>query len=173
MSGDVTNAHLWADADVYVAQSLTSTNPLTAADPFDATWDLTGLLDGDDGFTETRDEDSSDYFAWGGFLVKTSRKNFKLTKKFSVLEDNPTTRSLIWPGSSSTQIIVPKPGPVKLAFELREGADVKRLITKQHAIVTVDGDIQENESDLSKVGLAAVIYPDASGVLFDVQSSAA
>lgn len=172
MSGEPDNASLWADADVYVGQDLTSVNPATAADPFGATWDFVGLLDGDEGFTRTRDQDESDFFAWGGILVRTSRKNFKLAQKFTVLEDNPITRGLIWPGSTDTELIVPKPQPVKLGFELREGAKVKRLITRKHAIVTVDGDEQENESDLTKVGLIATIYPDADGVLFDRQASA-
>lgn len=171
MSGEPDNTSLWADADVYVGTVGTSILPATAGDPFDATWDLAGLLDGGDGFTEARDQETGDYFAWGGILVKTSRRNFKLTKKFSVLEDNPTTRELIWPGSSDTEILVPKPQPILLAFELREGAKVKRLITRKHAIVDVDGDLQENETDLAKAPLAAVIYPDGAGVLFDRQSS--
>ena len=172
MAGDSDNAALWADADVYVGKTLAAALPLTADDPMGAEWDLVGLLSGDDGFTETREEDESDHFAWGGILVKTSRKNFKLTKSFTVLEDNPTTRALIWPGSTDSEIIVPKPQPVKLAFELREGAKTKRVITRKHGVVKVDGDITENETDLAAVTLAAEIFPEPStGVLFDRQFS--
>jgi hypothetical protein len=168
MSGTPANASLWTDADVYISANLSAANPASASAAFSGEWSLVGLLDGDDGFTEARDVDTSDLFAWGGILVRTSRRNFKLTKTFSVLEDNPVTRSLIWPGSTSSQLIVPTPGFVKIAFETREGGKVRRMISKYRAMVEVDGDITDNETDLTKVTLVATIYPDAAGVLFDV-----
>lgn len=170
MSGNTENARLWADADVYIGP-LTATNPASVSEEFSADWGLVGLLDGDDGITETRDVDTSDLYAWGGILVRTSRKNFKLTKKFSALEDNATTRGVIWPGSPAGTLIVPRPVPVKVAFETRDGDTVRRLITKRYAVIDTDGDLAENESDLSKVGLAAVIYPTAAGELFIEQKS--
>ena len=172
MAGNPDNAALWAEADVYVAP-LGSPLPADADAPFSSAWKLVGLLDGDDGFSESRDEDKNDYFAWGGILVRTARRHFKLTKSFSVLEDNATTRGLIWPGSTDTEIVVPRPGKVMLAFETREGDKVKRVITRRHAEVDVAGDITENESDLTKVSLDASIFPDGDGVLFDRQESAA
>jgi Bacterial Ig-like domain (group 2) len=173
MAGDPTKAQLWTNADVWIASALTTANPASVAAAFGAGWGLAGLLDGDDGMPESRDEDTSDMYAWGGFLVRTSRRNFKLTKKFSVLEDNTVTRALIWPGSTDTQIVVPRPVPVKVAFEVRDPStgQMERLITRNYALVTVDGDVDKNETDLSKVTLAAVVYPDANGVLFDRQSA--
>lgn len=165
MAGDPTNASLWTDADVYVGP-LTAVNPATIDDPFGSDWGLVGLLDGDEGFSESRDEDKDDKYAWGGILVRTSRAHFKLTKSFTALEDNATTRSLIWPGSTDTQIVVPKPQPVKIGFETREGATVKRLITARYAEVDVDGDITENETDLTAYPLVATIFPTAEKVLF-------
>lgn len=173
MSGDPDKAALWADADVYVGIVGTSEIPTSAAEPFGATWDLCGLLNGEDGFTQTREQEKGDYYAWGGILVKTSRRNFKLSMKWSVLEDNDTTRGLIWPGSTESELVVPRPGPILLGFELREGDKVKRLITKRHAVVDVDGDVQENESDLTKYPLVADIFPDAAGVLFHRQEATA
>lgn len=168
MAGDPTNASLWTDADVYVGP-LDAVNPATVDDPFPAEWGLVGLLDGDEGFNESRDEDKDDKYAWGGILVRTSRAHFKLTRSFTALEDNDTTRSLIWPGSTSTQLIVPRPVPIKLAFETREGDVVRRLITAQHAEVDVDGDVQENETDLTTYPLVATIFPTAGKVLFNRQ----
>lgn len=165
MAGDPTNASLWTDADVYVGP-LTAVNPATIDDPFPAEWGLVGLLDGDEGFTESRDEDVDDKYAWGGILVRTSRAHFKLTKGFTALEDNQTTRSLIWPGSSDTQIIVPKPERVKVAFETREGDTIKRLITAQYAEISLDGDVTENETDLTTYTLVATIFPTSGKVLF-------
>lgn len=171
MSGDPTKADLWTNADFYVAASLSTVSPATISDPFGAGWGLTGLLNGDDGMPESRDEDTSDMYAWGGILVRTSRKNFKLTKKVSILEDNPVTRALIWPGSSDSEIVVPRPVPVKAGFEVRDPGTgkIERLITRNYAIITVDGDRDVNETDLTKTALACVIYPDANGVLFDRQ----
>lgn len=171
MSGNTENARLWADADVYIGEDLTAANPADVSTAFGATWGLVGLLNGEDGFTEAREEETSDHYGWGGILIRTARRNFKLTKKFSALEDNAITRALLWPGSAAGQIIVPRPIPVKLAFETRDGDKIRRLITKRYAVITVDGDVTENESDLTKYELLATIYPDATGVLFDEQKS--
>jgi len=169
MSGTPANASVWADADVYIAP-IGSTIPADTSTPFSGAWSLVGLLDGSDGFEESRDEDVKDHFGWGGILIATSRKNFKLTKKFSVLEDNAATRSLIWPGSTATQIIVPRPANLMVAFETRTGSKVRRVISKNYAQVTVDGAIKDSEEDLTKRPLAAVIFPDSAGVLFAVQA---
>ena len=172
MAGDPANASLWADADVYVGP-LTAPNPADVDTAFGAEWDLVGLLDGDEGFTQSRDEQTGDHFAWGGVLVRTSRRNFKLTVGFTALEDNETTRELIWPGSTSSLLVVPRPERIRIAFETREGDKVKRLIAHYQAEVDVDGDIVDNESDLTAYGLIATIFPDADGNLFDIQETAA
>ncbi|MFJ1581784.1 Ig-like domain-containing protein [Streptomyces sp. NPDC088197] len=170
--GDPTKTNLWTNADVYVSP-LGTANPATVTAPWPVGWGQTGLLAGDDGMPESRDEDVSDMYAWGGILVRTSRKNFKLTKKFSALEDNVTTRALIWPGSTETQIVVPRPSPVKIGFETRDPSTgkIERLITRNYGLITLDGDRDINETDLTKAVLAAVIYPDANGVLFDRQAA--
>lgn len=168
MSGDPTKASLWADADVYVGP-LEAPNPADYDAPFAAAWGLVGLLDGEAGFTHARSEDTSDFFAWGGVLVRTSRRNFKQTVGFTALEDNDTTRSLIWPGSTATALFVPRPVPVKLALEKREGRRVHRLITALEARVSLDGDVTESESDLTKYELLSTIYPTGDGQLWVVQ----
>lgn len=173
MGGTPENARLWANADVYIADSLATANPANVGAVFGAGWNQVGLLDGDDGMPEARDEDTDDKFAWGGILVRTSRSHFKLTKSFSALEDNAIVRSILWPGSTDSVIKVPVPIPRKIGFEVRDpgtGA-VKRLITRNHAIITLDGDLDENETDLSKMTFAAVVYPDGNGVLFDRQAA--
>lgn len=169
MAGDTANAALWSDADVYVAP-LGTTGPTEGTADWPAGWELVGLLNGDDGFTTTREQDVNDLYAWGGILVRTSRKNFKLTKKFSALEDNAVTRDLIWPDSPAGQIIVPKPKDVLIGFETREGDKVHRLITADHAQCDIDGDIVENESDLTKYEIVATIFPTGDKVLFDEQT---
>lgn len=169
MAGDPTLAQLWPDADVYVGPT-DAPNPATALDDFPAEWGFVGLLDGDQGFPQSRDEEVSDHYAWGGILVRTSRRNFKLTIGFTCLEDNPETRSLVWPGSPPGQIVVPRPARIKIAFETREDVKVKRLISAFQAEVNVDGDITDQESDLTRYPLQATIYPSAAGVLLVEQN---
>lgn len=171
MSGDPTKANLWTDADVYVSFDLSAALPADANTPFGGAWSLVGLLDGDDGFPETRDEDTDDKFAWGGILVKTSRQHFKLTKAFTCLEDNATTRQLVWPGSTDTQIVVPRPAKVLVAFETREGDKVRRLITADHGECSLDGDHGENETDLESATIITTVFPTGDGVLFNRQST--
>jgi hypothetical protein len=171
VAGDPLKANLWTDADVYISTNLSATLPANASTPFGVDWDLVGLLDGDDGMPESRDEDTDDKYAWGGILVRTSRAHFKLTKSFTALEDNDTTYSLLWPGSTSTQIKVPRPAKVLVAFEVREGAKVRRLITANYAEVSLDGDHGETETDLESMTFAATIFPTGAGVLFIKQTT--
>lgn len=173
MSGDIANASNWPDADVYVAPLGTSL-PATVDDDFPAGWELVGLLDGETGFPEAREEEQNDFYAWGGTLVRRVRRNFKLTKSFTALEDNDTTWSLIWPGSDPDEVVVPRPENLLVAFEVREGEKVKRLITANYAQVDVVGEITDNESNITRYELAATIFPDSTTSppkLFEVQKT--
>jgi len=168
MSGNPDNASIWGDADVFVGD-VDALNPTNIDTPFGGDWDLVGLLDGDAGFEESRSQDSSDYFAWGGILVRTARRNFKLTRKFVVLEENAVTMGLIWPGSGQGERRVPKIKRFKLGFETTDGEKVKRVITRRYAEVSEVGTIKDSESELTKIEITVDIFPDADGVLFDVQ----
>jgi len=161
MAGDPSNANLWPNADVYTAPVGTAL-PATVDDDFPAGWDLVGLLDGDAGFAHSRDESVSDLYAWGGVLVRRSRKNLKVSVKFTALEDNAVTRALVWPGSTETSIVNPVPERILIAFETREGDKITRLISAYEAEVEVDGEIKEGEADLTKYALVATIYPDTA-----------
>lgn len=168
MAGDPDKASIWGDADVYVAD-VDGETPANVDAPFGGDWDLVGLLDGDAGFEESRSQDSSDFFAWGGLLVRTSRRNFKLSRKFVALEENAVTLGLIWPGSGQGERRVPRIKRVKLGFETVDGDKVKRVITRRYAEISEVGTIKDSESELTKLEITVDIYPDADGVLFDVQ----
>lgn len=170
MAGDVTNARLWRDADVYVGPT-DATNPADVDTVFGGDWDLVGLLDGEAGFVQSRDEETDDFYAWGGVLVRTSRRNFKLTVTFTALESNETTKALLWPNSEPGEIAVPRPVRQKIGFETREGETVHRLITKHEAEIVLNADLTESESELTKYEFIATIYPDADGVLFVEQET--
>lgn len=169
MGGNTDNAAIWPDADVYVAFDLDEPNPADETEDFGAGWDLLGLLDGGQGFVESRNEDVTEHYAWGGILVRTARKNFRLTRQFTALENNTATRRLAWPGSAAGERKVPRLEKVKVAFEIREGDKVARVITRNYAEITVNADIVDKEDDLTKYPFLVTVYPDADGVLFDEQ----
>lgn len=171
MSGDPTNAALWADADVFLAATIATANPTSVATPFGLDWGLLGLLDGEAGFEEGRSEEKKDFFGWGGFLIRTSRRNFKMTKKFTCYEDNKFVRRLVYPGSTSTQIVVPRHLPIKLGFEQRDDDRTERLITRRHAVVDDIGTIKDSETELKQFEITVAIFPDSTGVLFDRQTT--
>lgn len=168
MGGDPANASLWADADVYVAD-LGAAIPADEDTAFSGDWDLIGLLDGDEGFSYERSESKTDHFAWGGVLVRTSRKDFKMTAKFTALEWNDTVRGLVYPNSPAGTIIVPRPNRILIAFETREDDVVRRLISAYQAEVDVDGTITDQEDDLTRYPLIATIFPNGDGELFTEQ----
>jgi hypothetical protein len=167
--GDPQNARLWQDADVFVSFDLDAEAPTDVDTEFGTEWDLVGLLDGEQGFVHGRSEDVADHFAWGGILMRTSRRNFKQTVTFRCFERNETTHRLMWPGSTGGQIKVPKPERVKVAFEVRDGDQVRRLISAYQAEIVVDGDVTDNEQDIAAVQFVATIYPDTDGVLWEEQ----
>lgn len=163
MAGDPTQTALWADADVYISFNTATAEPADVDTVWPAGWDFVGLLDGDDGFTEAREEDVNDHFAWGGILMKTSRAHYKETRSFSAFEDNDITFRLKRPGSTRNgNLVVPRPERVLIGFETREGDKVHRLISAFEAEVVVDGDQTENETDPAKTTFIATIYPDTS-----------
>lgn len=170
MAGDPKNAAVWANADVYIG-GLTAVNPSGGA-PFGSDWDAVGLLNGDDGFSEKADVDTNDFYAWGGLLIATSRKNFKLARTFTAYEDNPTMFDLWWPGHDVTfdeatggyegDLNVPDlQAKFKIAFEVRTGATIKRAISANYAQLDERGEAKESESDVASRQATVAIYPSA------------
>lgn len=174
MTGNPDNAAVWAGADVYVG-ALTATEPTGGAD-FGAEWDAVGLLNGDDGFTESMETETNDFYAWGGILIATTRRNFKLTRQFTAYEDNETVYGLVYPGSELTfdgsggyegDLKTPNLQHMfKIGFQTNTGDTIKRVISRNYAQVDERGDSTESESDLASRQLTVAIYPDSGGTLF-------
>lgn len=165
MANDIDNANAWADADVLIAP-IGSAIPATVDDPFDGDWSYIGLLDGDKGFTHNRAEDASDKFAWGGILMKRTRKNFKETVAWDAYEYNEAVRSIIYPGSTAGVRKVPRPQPILVALEKRDGDTVRRLISSKHVIVDAVGETKDNEGDVSAYPCMASVFPTEDGELW-------
>lgn len=174
MAGNVNGPRLWEGADLYTAPEATAL-PATLTDAMSTTplWKAVGLLS-EDGASESRDEDSADYFAWGGKLVRTQRSKHKRTIQVTCLEDNLTVFGLVNPGGSTATtatgvntrtIKIPKSDRVAFVLELVDGAVTKRRHIP-HGEVTEVGEVTLSESDLQAYALTITIYPDAADVLY-------
>ncbi|MGZ0151875.1 phage tail tube protein [Kribbella sp. WER1] len=173
MAGDSSNASLWTNADVYFAPDGTAA-PTDVTTPPAVAYKLVGLLDGDEGFTEAREDETNEHYAWGGILVRQTKSKHKRTIRFVALEDNENTFALVNPGSTrttnagltSSTVKVPVSGDIHaFLFEVREGDKIKRRHVKR-AEVTEVAEIKESETELSVFDITITIYPDADGTLY-------
>lgn len=179
MAGDPNNVHIWAEADVYVlkpsditsGQDIDDMVPTDADTALAAAWKPAGLLNGDAGFEESAEWDETEHSAWGYGVIKVGYKDFKMERKFTTLEENPTVAYLRSKNDTATAVIVSKPADVYLAFEKRDGDAVHRLISKMPASV-VYGGRTENESDLPEIEFTSKIFPNSAKELFFIQESA-
>lgn len=172
MAGDTDNVDLWQDADVYIGE-VGATEPTDVTTAWGGDWDLVGLLDGDEGFTQTREEDTSERYAWGSILVKKTRSKHKRTIRFVALEDNDTVFNLVNPGSdretagglTTSTVKVPRYAEFAIGFETREGDKVKRRLVKRADIEEV-GEIKDTEADVTVYEITVVLLPEEDGTLY-------
>ncbi|QWY81834.1 major tail protein [Microbacterium phage Honk] len=175
MAGNAKNTSQWAGADVFIAPEGTD-GPTDLVAAWGSGWDAAGLLDGEEGFTEGRDSESSESYAWGGLLYKSTRSKHKRTFRFVALEDNAVVFGLVNPGSERTAaggvrtstVKTPKAG-VRFAvgFELREGDKVKRRYAKSAEVVEV-AEIKESESEPTVYDITVVVFPESDETLYRV-----
>jgi hypothetical protein len=179
MAGTATNTSLWSGADVYTAVSGTA-GPTDTTTAWAVAWTALGLLDGEGGFAETREDDSSDFYAWGGLLVKTSRSKHKRQIKFTVLEDNAATFALLNPGSTrnivtttaTSTIKVPTYPIIAIGFETVAADGIKKRRFAKTAQIAEVGEIVESESGITTREVTVTIFPEADGTLYkDVQTA--
>ena len=180
MAGNPSNVNIWDEADVYVlfpdsfapGETIEDHLPATIDEDMPAAWDLVGLLDGDGGFGESRDWDSTDHFAWGFGKIKVSRRNFAMQRTFTALEENATTDRLYSPGDTLNHVRVQKPAEAYFTFELRNQADgrTKRLTTTMPCPTTAP-EKNENESDLASKEFTVDIFPNSNRELFIKQDA--
>lgn len=173
MAGNVNGPRLWEGADFYVAPEATAL-PTALDDAMSTTplWKAAGLLS-EDGASEARDEDTADFYAWGGKLIRTQRSKHKRTLQVTCLEDNLTVFGLVNPGSTATTaggvntrtVKIPKSDRASFVLELTDGAVTKRRHIPSGEVTEV-AEVSLSESDLQAFALTVVIYPDANDVLY-------
>lgn len=181
MAGNPANVKIWEDADVRIlkpsalgaGETIQDLLPTAITAPFEADWLLVGLLDGSDGFGESREWDESEHTAWGYGLIKVSSRNFKMTRTFTALEENEVTEFLYSPGDTATVVKVAKPANVYVAFETTSDlAEKQRRITTMPSRV-VAPESNRNEEDLASKEFTCNIFPNSAKELFYKQTSAA
>jgi hypothetical protein len=137
-----------------------------------ADWKAVGLLS-EDGASEARDEDTSDFYAWGGKLIRTQRSKHKRSISVTCLEDNLVVFGLVNPGSTVTTtagvntrtIKIPKSEKRSFTLELTDGDVTKRRHIPTGEITEV-GEVTLSESDLQAFELTITLYPSADDVLY-------
>lgn len=173
MSGNVNNPRLWEGADLWTAPVGTAL-PATLTDDMSTVpnWKPVGLLS-EDGASEARDEDSTDFYAWGGKLIRTKRSKHKRSIKVTCLEDNLTVFGLVNPGSTATTasgvntrtVKIPKSDKRSFVLGLMDG-DISRRRHIPTGEITEVGEVSLSESDLQAFELTITIYPDVNDVLY-------
>lgn len=173
MAGNADNTSLWTGADVYTAPKGTA-GPSDLTSNWPSAWKPLGLLDGGEGFVETRDQTVNKHYAWGGILFRKSVSEQSRTFKFTALEDNDNVFLLANPGSTSTTAagvrtrvnVTPKTGyRFALGLETRDGTKVKRRVLLDCEVEEID-DITESEEDPTTYAFTVTVYPAADGVLY-------
>lgn len=173
MSGNVNNPRLWEGADLWTAP-VTTALPESLADAMTTVpaWKAVGLLS-EDGASESRDEDSNDFYAWGGKLIRTKRSKHKRTITVTCLEDNLVVFGLVNPGSTVTTaegvntrtVKIPKQDKRSFVLELVDG-DIARRRSIPLGEITAVGEVALSEADMQAFELTITIYPSSDDVLY-------
>jgi hypothetical protein len=172
MAGDTANPRIWVNADVYVGPT-TAPAPTDIDTALNAAFDAVGLLS-EDGMTESREQEETDHYAYGGILVRTTRSKHKRMIMITALEDNPVVFDLVNPGSevatsggvTTRTVVVPSaPNPKSFVLELVDGAVTKRRYIPTAEVTSV-GDVSISDNEMATYELTVTIYPDADGILY-------
>lgn len=173
MARNADNANIWADAWVYLAAGTTRPTLPTDIDvAMGVTWLDVGLLNGDDGIGEERSSDETKHYGWGAGLIKKGYKNFEVSGTFNILEDNDVTREIIFPGSSDTKIVMPKPVFRWLCFETQSDIEKKERQFSTKPVQLWVPNNNRNESDITKWEVQYSLFANGVGELFDRQVAA-
>lgn len=172
MAGDVDNPRIWVNADVYVGYT-DSSGPTDLTTPLDdEEWTPLGLLS-EDGLTETRADEQTDHYAWGGILVRTTRSKHKRTFVVTALEKNPAVMGVVSPGYqaetaagvTTERHYVPTPNPRSFVFEFIDGDNVLRRYIPRGEVTEV-GDVTFSDSEMAGYELTITVYPASDGLLY-------
>lgn len=179
-TGDVSNVPIWPEADVYIDLNMAGTMPADVSTEWGTEWSPVGLLNGEEGTTETREQETTNHFAWGGILIRRIRSQHQRTFAFVALEDNETVFQLVNPGSPAPEtdtksglitreVMVPKPQKFNFGMEFRDpgsGKIKRRFTDSSSAELSTVGERTENETGVGSYTITVILYPNADGDLY-------
>jgi hypothetical protein len=171
MAGDTTNPRVWLNGDVYTSPVGTAA-PTTVTAAWASPWSPVGLLS-EDGLVESRSQTSTDFYAWGGILIRTVRSKKTRSFKVTCLEDNDDVFGLVNPGSTAatatglTTRTVKTPGSDIRAFgiEIADGTTIKRRSIPRAEVVDVS-DVTFADASVTGFELTVNVYPASDGTLY-------
>jgi hypothetical protein len=152
---------------VYVG-SLTAPPPSCAASAIPAGYADTGYI-GEDGITETYDENTEDIKAWqGGQIVRRVISESSATLNFTMIESKRTTLELYHKGSTITSngdaegfrldVKPPVPDQRRFILDVIDGTSVERIYVPLGE-VTERGDITYANADVVGYEVTITCYP--------------
>jgi len=171
MSGDTDNPRIWLHGDVLVAP-VGATEPTDTSAAWHSAWETLGLLS-EDGLTESVENDTTDHYAWGGILVRTTKNKHKRTFTVTALEDNVVVFGLVEPGSEAETSLGITTRTIKVhakderafGFETTDGDITSRIVIPRGEVTGI-GEKVRSESGMAMRELTITVYPDADGVLY-------
>ena len=170
MAGDATKVKVWDSGDVLIFDPAVTLVPAThhpasIAAAWAVQWRYFGLMLGDPGMDYGRAFEEKSVSAWKYGKVKKRRRDFALTVKFSLLEDNAIVDEVLDPGSSATDIVVPKVARRFIAFQtVADDGTGERRISRVKADIWIPNDFKKEDPAAREV--ECDIYPDTNGSLF-------
>ena len=141
--GNPNEATLWDRGQVYINRTNSLDAPQTADDLLSLNWEAVGLIEPNQGLTETKSSTSTEVPLWNHPPREKSRDH-KLTFTFTAQSTNPIVNWLRYSGSSDQDLAagILKVGPARhvyLAWEVLEGDRFERKITREKVQVDWTG----------------------------------
>jgi hypothetical protein len=169
---------IWAptrpsDGGVFFRAPLGTTLPTNATAPLNALFMDHGWL-GEDGITVMVNRDTTDHYAFGSDLVKTTQDNYKEQLQLTLLESDPDVFETVFgPGVTLTvdgggnRLMKVEHRSAQLplsAFvvEVIDGNKIRRLVVQEGRVTTVD-DLNYVHSDLLAYTITVDCYKPATG----------
>lgn len=169
--GDISNPRIWTDSLVS-AGVVGTTAPTDTSTSLNAAFKDLGLVT-EDGLTIGREQETKDYWASGGILIRTTTSKEKRTFKFAALEDNQYVFPLVNPGSTQAtstgtttrSVKVPTPNPMAFVFTQSDGSYKRRLHIARGEVTDV-AEIKGADNEMTMFEITITVYASASGVLY-------
>lgn len=170
-AGDTANVRVWLNGDVRVA-TVGTTAPTDTSTAWAAGWSKLGLLS-EDGLTTEMENDSNDFFAWGGIKVKTVRSKFSRTFKVTALENSDVVYKLVNPGSTSatatgitTRTVKNPTSDIRaFGFEKSDGSTISRIVVPRGEVTEV-AEVKSSADEMTMYELTISVYPASDGTQY-------